>query len=452
MGNGYICAIAHQRQKIMTKQILRQALTMMRQHKLFTGMYIGGTAISIALAMTIFIILYIKLGPIYPEYNRDRMVSLSYINYVEEEGGHKTRIFGVASPIFLQKIREEAKHLDEMCIYKMNPWYDQEIIVTAAKNGAETDAYTYSRVDSKFWKVFNFNFIDGRPFTHEEENKPLVVITSKLAKELFAQECVSGEDLYIDTVRYKIAGVVEEANTCIGTSFTTSHLWIPSEYKYDMPDYNNNIIGNESPVMLATSPEATDSLINEINDIFERLKQEQSDSRYSDFQLYLNKYWETAFNLLSPSDAKNSFFAAIAKYLYVIFAFLLIPALNLSGMISSRMSSRMVEVGVRKAYGATGQSIIKQVLCENLLLTTIGAVIGLALSYLIMGAGYEWVISIFDKGRDEIVSGVSTEMLFNPTIISVVLLLTLAVNIASALIPTIFALRSNIIESLYHRR
>ena len=452
MGNGYICAIAHQRQKIMTKQILRQALTMMRQHKLFTGMYIGGTAISIALAMTIFIILYIKLGPIYPEYNRDRMVSLSYINYIEDYRGDKSRIFGAASPIFLQKIREEAKHLDEMCIYKMNPWYDQEIIVTAAKNGAETDAYTYSRVDSKFWKVFNFKFIDGRPFTHAEENKPLVVITSKLAKELFAQENVSGEDIYIDTVRYKIAGVVEEANTCIGTAFTTSHLWIPSQYKYEMPDYNNNIIGNESPVMLATSPEATDSLINEINDIFERLKQEQSDSRYSDFQLYLHKYWETAFNFVSPEDGKNSFFTAIAKYLYVIFAFLLIPALNLSGMISSRMSSRMVEVGVRKAYGATGQSIIKQVLCENLLLTTTGAVIGLALSYLIMGVGYNWVLSIFDKGRDEIVSGVSTEMLFNPTIISVVLLLTMVVNIASALIPTIFALRNNIIESLYHRR
>ena len=52
---------------------------MMRQHKLFTGMYIAGTAISIAMAMAIFIILYIKLGPIYPEYNRDRTVSMSLV-------------------------------------------------------------------------------------------------------------------------------------------------------------------------------------------------------------------------------------------------------------------------------------------------------------------------------------------------------------------------------------
>ncbi|MBR2606494.1 MAG: ABC transporter permease [Bacteroidaceae bacterium] len=436
----------------MIRQFFRQALTMMRQHKLFTGMYIAGTAISIAMAMAIFIILYIKLGPIYPEYNRDRTVSMSLV-YCQGEGENKTRLYGLASPIFLQKIREEAKHLDEMCIYKEKQFYDDEIVVTSVKSEAETDTYSFSRVDSKFWKVFDFNFIDGRPFTYQEEDKPLVIITSKIAKELFSKENVSGEDIYIDTVRYKIAGVVEEANTCIGTAYTNDHLWIPSQYKYDGYDHRDHIIGNDSPVMLATSPEATDSLINEIKDIFERLKQEQAGSKYSDYEIYLNKYWEDAFNLSSLQEGrKNSFFAAIAKYLYIILAFLLIPALNLSGMISSRMSSRMVEVGVRKAYGATDQSIIRQVLYENLLLTTIGAVIGLALSYLTMSVGYKWVMSIFDKGSDDIVSGVTTEMLFNPTIIIVVLLLTLVINIASALVPTIFALRSNIIEALYHKR
>ena len=58
----------------MKNQFLRQAWTMMKQHRLFTGMYLIGTAVSIALAMTLFIIFYIKLGPVYPEYNRHRMV------------------------------------------------------------------------------------------------------------------------------------------------------------------------------------------------------------------------------------------------------------------------------------------------------------------------------------------------------------------------------------------
>ena len=422
----------------------------MRQHKLFTGMYLLGTAVSIALAMTIFIVLYIKLGPIYPEYERDRMISLSYMSYCEK-GYEDRRIFCLASPIFLQKIREEAKYLDEMCIYKNIPYGDEEIVVTAVKTGDEAETNAYSRVDSKYWKVFNFNFIHGRPFAPEEENKPVAVITSRLAKQLFAHDKVCGEDIYIDTVRYKIAGVVEEPKTCISTTYTSNDIWIPSSYKYSNYDYNHDIIGNESPTMLATSPETTDSLIAEIKDIFERMKQQQGSSEYQNLEIFMSKQWEDAFNLNGVTQEDNSFFDAIAKYLYAILAFLFIPALNLCGMISSRMSGRLVEIGVRKAYGATDRSIISQVLWENLLLTLIGAIIGLALSYLIMGTGYSWVMRMF-YSRAHIVSGITAEMLFNPTIIAIILLLTLVVNISSALVPTLFALRSNIIQSLYQRR
>ena len=44
------------------------------------------------------------------------------------------------------------------------------------------------------------------------------------------------------------------------------------------------------------------------------------------------------------------------------------------------------------------------------------------------------------------------EMLLNPTIVAIVLLVTVVLNIASALVPTVLALRTNIIESLYNRR
>ena len=50
---------------------------MMKQHRLFTGIYIMGTAVSIALTMVLFIVFYITLGNIYPEYKRDRMLIIS---------------------------------------------------------------------------------------------------------------------------------------------------------------------------------------------------------------------------------------------------------------------------------------------------------------------------------------------------------------------------------------
>jgi ABC-type antimicrobial peptide transport system permease subunit len=47
------------------------------------------------------------------------------------------------------------------------------------------------------------------------------------------------------------------------------------------------------------------------------------------------------------------------------------------------MDERLSEMGVRKAYGATNQSLIGQVLTENLLLTFVGGLLGLMLAYAI---------------------------------------------------------------------
>lgn len=40
----------------MIKLYLKQAWTMIKQHRLFTGIYVVGTGLSIALVMTLFII------------------------------------------------------------------------------------------------------------------------------------------------------------------------------------------------------------------------------------------------------------------------------------------------------------------------------------------------------------------------------------------------------------
>ena len=61
----------------MIKQYFKQAWTMMRQNKLFTSIYVAGTGLSIAFTMVLFIIYYVKFAPVYPEYNRDRMLVIS---------------------------------------------------------------------------------------------------------------------------------------------------------------------------------------------------------------------------------------------------------------------------------------------------------------------------------------------------------------------------------------
>ncbi len=65
----------------------RQALAMMREERLFSGIYIVGTALAIAFTMVMAVVYYIKLAPIYPEPNRARTVYFEGIRIEADNGG-----------------------------------------------------------------------------------------------------------------------------------------------------------------------------------------------------------------------------------------------------------------------------------------------------------------------------------------------------------------------------
>ena len=190
-----------------------------------------------------------------------------------------------------------------------------------------------------------------------------------------------------------------------------------------------------------------EELKKEIENIFNRWAQEQP-KEYT-YTIDIEDFWQTALDC----EKEDTPFDAMGKYLYILLAFLFIPALNLSGMISSRMEERMEEIGVRKAYGATNRLILSQVLWENLLLTFIGSTIGLALSYIVVSSCDSWISTIFDTNiYSHLPRSINFTMLFNPTVLCTTLAITALLNITSALVPTLLALKKNIIESLYNRR
>ena len=144
----------------------------------------------------------------------------------------------------------------------------------------------------------------------------------------------------------------------------------------------------------------------------------------------------------------------LKEYIYILLAFLIIPALNLSGMISNRMDGRMSELGIRKAYGATNRQIVAQVLWENLLITLMGSIVGLLLSYGIVLTAKQWILTLFDHlimNHNQLMD-ISFEMLFNPVVFGSALLFCLLLNMISAIIPTMWAIRRSIIQSIHAKR
>ena len=60
--------------------------------------------------------------------------------------------------------------------------------------------------------------------------------------------------------------------------------------------------------------------------------------------------------------------------------FMLLPAVNLINLNTSRILERASEIGVRKAFGASSWTLVGQFIVENLVLTLVGAAVGFVLA------------------------------------------------------------------------
>jgi putative ABC transport system permease protein len=63
---------------------------------------------------------------------------------------------------------------------------------------------------------------------------------------------------------------------------------------------------------------------------------------------------------------------------------MLLPTLNLININISRIMERSSEIGVRKAFGASGMTLVGQFVVENIILTLLGTIIAIVLSFIIL--------------------------------------------------------------------
>ena len=117
---------------------------------------------------------------------------------------------------------------------------------------------------------------------------------------------------------------------------------------------------------------------------------------------------------------------------------LFVPALNLSGMVASRMERRLPEMAIRKAFGAKRRTLLGQVVTENLTLTLIGGFFGLCLAWVALYVCRSWVFYIFFSftnwglyGRVPIIEG---EMFFAPIIFLIALLICTLLNVLDSFV------------------
>ena len=265
-----------------------------------------------------------------------------------------------------------------------------------------------------------------------------------------------GRSFTLDYIDYRVCGVVR------GASYLTNESYAQVYLPYSViPNYKEPLTemfpycGQYNITFLVRDNAQADTLRAEIKELTRRVNLE-----YKDF--WSIELWEQPTSHFAsvfqerPSDVSFSFWKTAGYIIVVVLVLLLVPALNLSGLIASRMESRLPEMGVRKSFGANKGALLSQVMWENLFLTIAGGIIGLIVAWTTVYLGREWIFTLLSdwpmatpEGANLYVSG---EMLFAPAVFGIAFLLCLLLNLLSALLPAWMSLRKPIVYSLYEKR
>lgn len=250
-------------------------------------------------------------------------------------------------------------------------------------NGQRIDT-SVKRTDAGYWRILDFHFLEGRPFTPQEDASGtlVAVITDSMRDKLFGGADAAGRTFTVDGQTFRVVGVVPRVSLTRTAAY--SDVWVPigsipsSAYRHDM-------MGGFNGLVLAHSRAD-----------FPRLKSEFQAS-LRDFPLDRKIYRQVVTGLDTPFEAIARMLtrnrmgdrAPLVLWLVMVTAavlFMTLPALNLITLNLSRILERAPEIGVRKAFGASRPALVAQFVVENVILTLIGGLVGFALSIVALRA------------------------------------------------------------------
>ncbi|MDL2208060.1 ABC transporter permease [Parabacteroides sp. OttesenSCG-928-O15] len=423
----------------------KQAWNLLRQEKLFSGIHIIGTGLSITVVMVLSIVYYIKIANIYPETNRDRILIVK--SGMEIQKSNNNSISSAISQKFIDDCLRPMEGIEALTVMP-NDWDEHYMQYT---NSKEQTPVILKYVDVAFWQVFSFRFIEGKPFTEAdfESGIATAVISESTAKKLFGHIDVVGEQASIDFRSYRICGVVQDASYV--TNHTYANFWIPYTLQpvYDNSSGSSGYLGDRKAVILASSRADVDKIKQRTKSWVDRFNQMDSDYEFS-LAGQPDRYWESTFRFWS--NVGPDFRKIAWQYGLIFLVLLLVPAISLSGMTDSRMERRLAEMGVRRAFGAPVDNLMRQIISENFLFTLLGGLTGLLFSYLLILLSADWIMTIGSGFVDLPPEGTkvffSPGMLLNLPVFFVALGVCFLLNMLTAVIPAWRASHKDIIYSL----
>lgn len=426
----------------MKSNIIHQAFYDLRHQPVIGTVTMIGTALSIFLIMVIVMIHRIDVSPFTPENNRDRLLYGRNLHTasLSQNGEMSARL----SATMAKRFYDGLDHTE--CTTIMTA--DAETVDVSATGSKTFLAYRHA-TDQNFWKIFDYEFIAGKPYDEASVIAGLkeAVIAESIARKVFGSADVVGREILILQTPYRIVGVVKDVSPLAKASF--AEVFYPytvddgNQFKWDYRDE----YGSMQAIILANSENDFPAITEQVRarmKVFDGEVRQRGDSLVYHGQPYTQE--ESGYTLGSNMDSGAAEARKIRWMLYVVL--LLVPAINLSSMTQSRLRRRVSEIGVRRAFGCRRSVIIRDIITENFVITLAGGLIGLLLC-LIFGYFFSGMIFTDLEINREI--DISLKLLLDWKLYATSLLFCFLLNLLSSGIPAWRASRINPVEAINSR-
>lgn len=210
----------------------------------------------------------------------------------------------------------------------------------------------------------------GRFMTPGESSggRPVAVIGSELANNLFPRASPIGNRILIGGVSFEVIGVLEKQGTFLGMFSLDNQVIIPlqqfTESFWHNPDYQVQVKVTE----LAQLEEAKEELRSAMRKV-RRLPPDVPD----DFGINQQDQFVKMFHKLGGTIA--------AVGLFVTSLSLFVGGIGIMNIMFVSVAERTREIGIRKAIGAKRRTILIQFLIEAASICLLGGLIGLGIAW-----------------------------------------------------------------------
>lgn len=438
----------------MFKSLFRR----IRQNRLFSAIYVLGSALSIASAMLIVVYLYVKIADIYPEHDRSNIYEVYNLEASVKTGGSTVMTGSRGFPASVALAIEKSVTSAETVATELMVAQVANKVMIQPGEGRMPFAVVGRYVNLPFFRIFDYEMLHGTYFSQEDFDSGAlaVVITDKLATRLFGSpEEAVGKEMRVSYDSFVVRGVIREPSFLMQDSY--GQIFFPYTIRW-----RTYVLDQYAPKYRQTSGDfkvwakvrddaAADTVDMQVRQVLRTMVETLSEPEDSVF-FELPPIMSVATRSFKSDDGHFSLADLMMKYGVIILLLLVVPAINLGGLIAGHMETRLPEMGVRKSFGARRGRLLRSVLTENMVLTSAGGLLGLAISLLLVWRWRDWMFFLDDNimadAPDSVSLVVTSEMMFAPAILAMAFLLCLIVNVMAAMIPAWWSLRRPIVESL----